>query len=78
MQNDRIPHDDVIKWKHFPRYWRFVWEFTGHRWIFTQRSVTLSFDAFFDLRLNKRLSDTGESRRHRGQYYVVVMFNSKG
>ena len=19
------PHDDVIKWKHFPRYWQFVW-----------------------------------------------------
>ena len=19
------PHDDVIKWKHFPRYWPFVW-----------------------------------------------------
>ena len=26
-------HDDVIKWKHFPRYWPFVWcgEFTGQR-----------------------------------------------
>ena len=20
----RVPHDDVIKWKHFPRYWPFV------------------------------------------------------
>ena len=32
-------HDDVIKWKHFPRHWPFVrhwslWgEFTGDRWI---------------------------------------------
>ena len=26
-------HDDVIKWKPFPRYWPFVWEFTGPRWI---------------------------------------------
>ena len=26
-------HDDVIKWKHFPRYWPFVWEFTSDRWI---------------------------------------------
>ena len=25
-------HDDVIKWKRFPRYWPFVRE-TGHRWI---------------------------------------------
>ena len=26
-------YDDVIKWKHFLRYWIFVREFTGHRWI---------------------------------------------
>ena len=26
-------HDDVIKWKHFPRYWQFVRRTTGHRWI---------------------------------------------
>ena len=26
-------HDDVIKWKHFPRYWPFVREFPGPRWI---------------------------------------------
>ena len=42
-------HDDVIKWKHFPRYWPFVREFP------TQRPVTRSFDVFFDLCLNKRL-----------------------
>ena len=23
--DDLAPHDDVIKWKHFPRYWLFVW-----------------------------------------------------
>ena len=42
-----IFHDDVIKWKYFPRYWPFVR---------AQRPVTRSFDVFFDLRLNKRLS----------------------
>ena len=26
-------HDDVIKWKHFLRYWPFVRESTGHWWI---------------------------------------------
>ena len=36
-------HDDVIKWKHFRRYW-------------PQRPVNRSFDVFFDLCLNKRLS----------------------
>ena len=42
--------DDVIKWKHFPRYWPFVWvpgEFPA------QRPVTRSFDVFFDLCPNK-------------------------
>ena len=31
-------------------------EFTRHRWIPPQRPLTRSFDLFFDLRLNKRLS----------------------
>ena len=40
-------YDDVIKWKYFSRYWRFVQGI--------QRSpVTRSFDNFFDL--NKRLN----------------------
>ena len=42
-------HDDVIKWKHFPSYWPFLWGI--HR---PQRAVTRSFD-FFYLRLNERL-----------------------
>ena len=49
-------HNDVIKWKHFPCYWPFV---RGIRW--TQRLVTRTFDVFFDLCLNKRLSK--QSRR---------------
>ena len=28
-----IPHDDVIKWKHFPRYWPFVRGIHRSRWI---------------------------------------------
>ena len=51
-------HDDVIKWKHFPRYWPFVCSgnspVTGE--FPAQMPVTRSFDVFFDLRLNKRLS----------------------
>ena len=27
----RLIHDDVIKWKHSPRYWPFVREFTAPR-----------------------------------------------
>ena len=51
-----IYHDDVIKWKHFPRYWPFMREFTGQRWIPLTRPVTRSFDVFFDPRRNKWLS----------------------
>ena len=49
-------HDDVIKWKHSPRNWPFVRGIHRSRWIPTQRPVTRSFDVFFDLRLNRRLS----------------------
>ena len=59
--NDTTYHDDVIKWKHFPRYFP------------AQRPVTRSFDVFFDLRLNKRLSEAGDLRRYRIHYGVTVM-----
>ena len=50
-------HDAVIKWKHFPRYWPFVRGI--HREPVNsphKGPVTRSFDVFFDLRQNKRLS----------------------
>ena len=51
-------HDGVIKWKHFPRYWSFVC--VGNSLVTgefpSQRPVTRSFNIFFDLTLNKRLS----------------------
>ena len=50
-------YDDVIKWKHFQRYWPFVGgnsPVPGE--LPAQRPVTWSFDAFFDRCLNKRLS----------------------
>ena len=51
-------HDDVIKWKYFPHYWPFCVgnsPFTNE--FPSQRPVPRSFDVFFDLRLNKRLSE---------------------
>ena len=44
----------------------------------SQRPVTWSYDAFFDLRLNKWLSkqsrhrDAGDLRRHRAHYDIIV------
>ena len=75
---DEWSHDDVIKWKKNPRYWRFV---RGNSPVIgeppSQRPVTLSFDVLCDLRLNKRLLgqtiDAGDLRRHRAHYDVTVM-----
>ena len=52
-----VRQDDVIKWKHFPRYWPFVWEI--HRPLVNSLHKGQwrgAVDVFFDLRLNKRLS----------------------
>ena len=55
-------HDDVIKWKYFPRYWPFVREI--HR---SQRIVTRGFYVIFDLRPNKRLS-----KQSRGWWFETL------
>ena len=52
-----LTHDDVIKWKHFPRYWPFVRGIhrspvnSPHKGQWRRASMF-----FFYLRLNKRLS----------------------
>ena len=57
-------HDDVIKWKHFPRYWPFA-QVPGE--FPTQRPVTRSFDVFFNLLLNK-----GLSKQSRGWWFETL------
>ena len=41
----------------------------------SQRPETRSFDVFFELRLNKRLSEAGDLRRHCAHYDVIVMIS---
>ena len=51
-----IIHDDLIKWKHFPRYWPFVRGI--HWWPVNSPHKGKwrgAFDVFFDLCLNKQL-----------------------
>ena len=72
-----ITHDDVIKLKHFPHCWPFVGNSPVTGEFPWQRPVTRSFDVFFDLRLNKRLSKQSwvwwfESPS-RSLYDVIVM-----
>ena len=51
---DNHTHDDVIKWKQFPRYWPFGGEFNGHRWI--PRTKASDAELWGFLCLNKPLS----------------------
>ena len=70
-------HDDVIKWKHFPRYWPFVrrihWQSVDspHK---GQWRGDLMF-SFICTRTNSWANnrDTSDLRRHRAHYDVTVM-----
>ena len=56
-------HDDVTKWKHFPALLGLCEGNSSVTGEFpSQRSVTRSFDVFFDLSLNKRLSKPSRRR----------------
>ena len=70
-------HDDVIKWKHFPRYWTFVRGI--HRWPVNsphkgQCRGALMFSltcAWISRWVNNH--EAGDLRRYRAHYDVIVM-----
>ena len=73
-------HDGVIKWKHFPRYWPFVWGIhrspvnSPHK---GQGRGTLMFSlicAWINGWVNN--GKAGDLRRHRAHYHVtaIVLF----
>ena len=78
----RAIHDDVIKWKHFPRYWSFVRGI--HRWPVSsphkgQWRGALMFSliwAWINGWVNN--SESGDLRRHRAHYDVTVMPHQNG
>ena len=53
---DAIVHDDVIKWKHFPRNWPFVRGIHRSQVNSPHKGQWRGALVFFHLRLNKRLS----------------------
>ena len=73
----RIYHDDVIKWKHFPRYWppvRDIHPFPVNSPYKGQWRGALMFSLVCARRngyVNKR--DAGDFRRYRAHYDVTVM-----
>ena len=76
LQLISVSHDDVIKWKHFSRYWPFLWGIHRSPVNSPKRPVTWSFDVSFELRLNKHLNkngDAGDFRRYRAHYDVNVI-----
>ena len=75
-----VLHDDVIKWKHFPRNWPFVRGIHRSRWIpHTKASGALMFSlicVWINGWVNSR--EVGDLSRHRGHYDVIVMGNGFG
>ena len=70
-------HDDVIKWKHFPRNWPFVRGIHRSRWIPHTKGQwhgALMF-SLICVRINGWVNnrEAGDLRRYRGHYDVIVM-----
>ena len=70
-------HDDVIKWKHFWRYWPLCGEFTGHRWIPCTKTSDAELWCFLwsapwiNGWVNNR--EAGDLRRQRAHYDAIIM-----
>ena len=72
-----ICHDDIIKWKHFPRYWSFVRGIhrspvnSPHKgqWLGALMFSLICF--WINSWVNNR--EAGDLRRHRAHYDVIVM-----
>ena len=72
-------HDDVIKWKHFPRYWPFVRGI--HRSPVNSPTKASDVELMFSLIctcINGWINngDAGDLRRHHAHYQATVMSNS--
>ena len=69
-------HDDIIKWKHFPRYWPFVRGIHRLPVNSSPKGQWRGALMFFIFTWTNRWAnnwDTGDLRRHRAHYKVIVM-----
>ena len=71
-------HDDVIKWKHFPRNWPFVWGIhrspvnSPHKGQWRGALMFSLICVWINGWVNNR--EAGDLRRHRNHYDVSVMY----
>ena len=70
-------YDDVVKWKHFPRYWSFVWRFhqspvhSPHRGQWRGALMCSLICAWTNSSVTNR--DAGDLRRNRAPYDVTAI-----
>ena len=75
--NARYTHDDVIKWKHFPRYWPFVWGIHRspvnfpHKGQWRGAMIFSLICVWINGWINNR--EVGDLRRYRAHTDVTVM-----
>ena len=74
-------HNDVIKWKHFPRYWSFVWGIrqspanSPHKGQWRGTLIFSLICAWINGWVKNR--DAVDLRRYRAHYDVIVMLMPK-
>ena len=79
-QNQKL-HDDVIKWKHFPRYWPFVQGIhrspvnSPHKGQWRGALMFSLICVCINGWVNNR--EAGDLKRHRAHYHVIVMHVSQ-
>ena len=70
-------HDDIIKWKHFLRFWPFVWGIhrslvnSPHKGQWRRALMYSLFCARINSWVNNR--EAGDLRRHHADYDVTIM-----
>ena len=77
----QVRHDDVIEWKHYPRYWPFVRGIhrapgnSPHKGQWRGALVFSLICVWINGWVDNR--EAGDLRRHRAHYDVIVMVTSK-
>ena len=73
-------YDDVIKWKHFPRYWPFVQGINRSWLILHIKASDVELWCFLwsapEFKKSVNNHEAGDWRRHRAHYDVIVMDNA--